>query len=71
MPEADLIHYAMNALGSSWRCLIYSGENLSLINQSMPDRTKMIVSKWTVQMQPADTRYHSSFMFYNPLEQAQ
>ena len=64
-------NHAMIALGNSWRCLIYGGENLSLINQSMPDRTKMIVSKWTVQMQPADTRYYFSFMFYNPLGQAQ
>ena len=42
-------HLAMIALGASSRNLIYGGENLSLISQSMSDRTKMIVSEAAVQ----------------------
>lgn len=57
-------HLAMIALGASSRNLIYGGENLSLISQSMSDRTKMIVSEAAVQnMNTIKWSYVPSYLF--------
>ena len=74
-------HLAMIALGASSRNLIYGGENLSLISQSMSDRTKMIVSEAAVQnmrTQSSGVMYPLTYsavaisnQFFSPLGQAQ
>mmetsp|Transcript_29305 Transcript_29305/g.53613 ORF Transcript_29305/g.53613 Transcript_29305/m.53613 type:complete len:535 (+) Transcript_29305:1563-3167(+) len=50
-------NYAMIALGNAWRCLIYGGENLSLINQSLRGLTKIFTkhSKYAGEIAALDT----------------